>query len=156
MKINGLKISGPFEVITVVTRQPKDLIFKARAVLDYTPFETLCKMPKAPMMTKPGEAPFPDLDDAEYVKGVRLYSERKVDYMVVASLSATEGLEFETVKINDPTTWGNVEKELQDSGLTEPEIRRIFASVWEANGIDETKIEAAKKRFLASQLEAGK
>jgi hypothetical protein len=156
MKINGKIVNGPNEVITVVTRQNGDLIFKARAILDYAKFDTLCKLPSAPLISKPGEMAYPDLDDAEYKKAVRLYSERKVAFMIVESLSATEGIEFDTVKINDPTTWEGLETELKSAGLTDVEVQRIFSSVWEANGLDEGKIEEAKKRFLASQLAQGK
>jgi len=152
MKINGKTIQGPNEVITVIPRENGDLIFKSRAILDYAKFDTLCKVPIAPFKKMPDGQTFPDFDDEGYKKAIRQFSERKVAFMIVDSLSATDGLEFETVKINDPTTWENVETELRTAGLTEVEIQRVIASVWEANGLDNQKIEEAKKRFLASQL----
>ena len=156
MKINGKTIQGPNEVITIVTRQTGDLVFKARAILDYMKFDELCKVPTAPFKKMPDGTTFPDFDDKDYKVRIRTYSERKVGYMIIESLSATPGLEFDTIKINDPTSWENIEKEFKTAGLTEVEIQRVIASVWDANGLDNQKIEEAKNRFLASQLVVAK
>ena len=71
--------------------------------------------------------------------------------MILKSLEATEGLEWETVKMDDPETWLNYEKELKDSGLSPIEVGRIVGICMSANGLDERKMEAARDAFLAEQ-----
>lgn len=152
MKIKGKKISGPSEVIIPVIRGTDDIIFKARAVLDFTKFDLLCKMPKPPMIIRTGDTEATaQITDEKYQKAVDDYAKKRSAFMIIESLSATDDMVWEQVDMNNPDTWLNYEIELRESGLNEVEMARLINGVLEANGLDSQKIEEAKKRFLASQ-----
>ena len=150
MKIGGKRIDMPPEVVVPVIRDSGELFFKARAVLDFKEFDTMCPAPVPPMIQRKGEVtPVPDLADKKYIASCDKYARQRTNYMIVKSLAATENLEWEKVKLNEPDTYEKYEEELKESGLNQFEIGRLINAVMEANGLDEAKIEAAKKRFLA-------
>lgn len=153
MKMNG-KILEPIIEVMVIPRQTGDLVFKAKPVNDYDIFDKLCPVPKPPMVLRKGESiQTPDLDDDEYKEAVKQYNDRRVNWMMLESLKATDGLEWSTVNYNDPTTWDNYKKELVESGLTAADAIRIFNLVIDACGLNQKKIDEATKAFLASQAE---
>ena len=157
MKIKGQKIEGPNEAIVVIPRAKGDLVFKMQAVLNTTEFETLCPEPTPPTITRVGESKgSPDFRDKKYLAEFKVFSTRRFEYLILKSLEGTSELEWETVDMLDPTTWGNYQSELKAAGFTEIEIGRIVGGVLEANSLDDAKIEEARKRFLASQLGAEK
>lgn len=151
MKIHGKKIEGPNEEIIPIPRSSGDIIFKASAVLDYEPFEKLCPVPKAPEVLKPGGAKYYDVEDKKYLEEINKWSRLKTSWMILQSLKATDGLEWESVDMSKPETWDNLESELESSGFTPIEISKIINGVISANGLDDQKMEEARKRFLASQ-----
>ncbi len=71
--------------------------------------------------------------------------------MILESLKATPNLEWESVNPSDPKTWGGYENELVDAGFSIPEISRVIDCVFDANGLNQKKIDEATKRFLAGQ-----
>ena len=70
--------------------------------------------------------------------------------MFLKSLSATEDLEWETVDMSDPDTWGNFAEEL-DAVFTPAEQSAITDIVMSACGFNQDKIEEATRLFIASQ-----
>jgi hypothetical protein len=152
MKFKGKKLEGPNEVIIPILRDGEDMIFKARAVLSYEEFDRVCPVPKPPMvLLKGNDEATPALKDPKYMKAMDEYSLKRSAFMIITSLSATPELEWESVKMDDPSTWIGYEEELRKAGLSAMEIGRLIGGVLDANGLDEQKIEEAKKRFLASQ-----
>jgi hypothetical protein len=156
MKLGGKKISGANEVLIPIPRGEDDqIVLKARAVIDFNDFEKLCPRPQPRQKMVPGGRMVPFLDDPKFIKQVEDYSSKRTLYMILTSLRATEGLEWETVDYDDSDTWDNYEKELKEAGFSEIEIGRIVQGVMSANGLDEAKIDEARNRFLAQQLLAG-
>ena len=153
MKINGKKLDGPNIEIVVIPRQNGDLVFKAQAVLDYVECDKLNPMPLAPKMLLRGGGVQENVDDPTYQKAVDEWATRKFYYMFVKSLQATEGLEWETIKMDKPETWQNYKTEMQAGGLSPGEIARIEMCVTDACGLNQTKIDEATKRFLAGQAQ---
>ena len=151
MRINGKVVEGPNEVVRVIPRNNGELVFKAKAVLDYTIFEGICPPPEPPKKMKPGQDPEPDYSNAEYVKALDEYATKRFHYMVLKSLEATDGLEWDTVDINEPDTWDKYEGDLKNAGFTEREIVIILDMVMEANSLNDDKIQEATKRFLQSR-----
>jgi hypothetical protein len=45
----------------------------------------------------------------------------------------------------------NYDKELRDSGFSDTEVQRIIIGVMDANCLNDSKLDEAKKRFLRSQ-----
>jgi hypothetical protein len=130
------------------------LVFRAVAILDYKPFIALCPRPTPPEVMKRGGEKSVDTDDPKYGEAISKWATQKTNWMVLQSLLATEGLEFETVKEDDPETWNNYHKEFAESGFTESEINRIVNLVINVNGLDQSKIDEATERFLSVEAEA--
>ncbi len=155
MKIKGKKVSSAYEEVVVLPRQDGNIVFIARAVLDYEPFNKLCPRPKAPLVQYAGQAePVESLEDPGYLDKLQEWARTQTNWMVITSLRATEDLEWETVNYEDHTTWGNYEDEMKDAGFSPYEINRIVQTVIVANGMDQTKIDEATESFLAARAAA--
>lgn len=153
MRIKGKEITGPNIEIIPIIRQDGPIYFKAKAVVDYEPFYKLCPAPKPPMMIKRGAGKVPDLENKNYKLQMEQYNALHTHWIIVTSLRETEGLEWDTVDYNKSETWENYKVEFKNAGFTELEIGRIIQGVMSANGLDESKLEEARQRFLAGQVE---
>lgn len=151
MKLNGKRVQGPnVEVIVLPRGQGDDLVFKAQAVLDIAPFEKLCPRPVPPEVIRKGGIRVSNVEDAGYRAELQEYGKLKMAWMLIESLRATEGLEWETVRYEDSSTWLNYERELRDSGLGEAEITRLITGMMSANALNEDRIAEARERFFTS------
>ena len=151
MKINGRKLDPIVEVL-VIPRQDGDIVFKAQPVTDYTDFNALCPEPKPPMIKHRDNVDRPDFDDPVYKAALDDFATKRTNWLILQSLRATDGLEWETVNYNDPSTWDGYKTELEKSGLNTADTSRIMTLVISANGLDQKKIDEATKAFLASQV----
>lgn len=151
MKMNGESFTGPNEALVVLIRNGNPVAFKARACLDFIRFEQLCPRPVPKSIVKVGGVKEFLFNDPKFLEAIDYYGKLKTAYVIVQSLKATQGLEWEQVKDDNPTTWLEWRKELEDAFFTDSEIQKIVSCVWEANGIDDEKLEEARKRFLAGQ-----
>lgn len=150
MKIGGQKVSADniYEVF-VPTGESTGIMFKCKAVRNMDEFEKRFPPPEPKKIYKPGsQSPELDLEDKAYVKAMEEYAELKHNYFYLESLSATEGLEWETVNMDEPSTWGNFWKELEDT-FNNIIAQKILQGVQRANSLDPKYIEEARKRFLA-------
>ena len=153
MKLRGKESSGPATKVVVIPRdEGDDLVFKVQAVLNYADFEALNPMPKPPVLTFAGGAKREDTTDPDFQEAVLKRVTQRFYWMYIKSLEATADLEWTTVKLNEPDTWANFEKELLE-WITEYELRVIKDKVMEVNGLNEDKITEATNSFLA-RLEA--
>lgn len=152
MKIAGMKLTGPRIETLVLPRQDGDIVIKARAVLDFKEFENMCKEPKPKMKMAPGGGSVPVVTDEEYIKKLTAFAALKTSWMIIESLKATEDLEWETIKPDDPETWGNYKDELKEGGFSFAEAALIVRTVTDACGLNQAKIEEATKLFLAGRL----
>jgi hypothetical protein len=151
MKIKGKKIEGPNTQYVVIPRgDGEDIVFKVQAILDLTAFDQLCPAPEPPKKMLPGGKMITNPEDSNYIKEINDWARKRSDFIALTSLRATEELEWETVKYDNPSTWGNYRKELKDSGFSEFEIGRLINTTMEVNCLDEDKVEQARQRFLAS------
>lgn len=153
MKLNGVKISGPnVETIVLPRGDGSPIVLRAQAILDMDEFDKLSPVPKPPEKMLPGGIKVPNLEDSYYLAAVEEVGKRRMAYMVVKSLEATPGLEWETVRLSDPSTWLGYRDEFREAGFSEVEVNRITAAVMSANCLSEEKVEEARQRFLASEL----
>ncbi len=153
MKIRGKKISGRNIEICIIPRSDgEDIVFKCAAVLDMDDFEKLCPEPIPPTRIGPGNTRIQDVEDNLYKGLSGLRNEKRIHYLVIKSLEATEDLEWDTVSLSDSDSWANYKTELKDAGFTDIETMRIVNSVMIANCLNEGKLEEAKKAFLAGQV----
>jgi hypothetical protein len=156
MKIGGNVVKGPNVVTLVLPRdEVPDLVIKAQAVLDMDEFDTLYPAPVPPtvVIAKTSERR-PDVADKNYLKRMDEHNELRFNYMIIKSLQATPGLEWDTVKMEDPSTWKNYVEDLKNAGISAPERNRIQLAVYEANALSEDRLKEARDRFTRSQLQA--
>ena len=156
MKIKGQKVCAPSIETIVIPRKTGDLIFKAQAVLDYSAFEALCPIPRAPETLKPGGIRTKNLEAPDFLKALDDWAEKRTAWMILKSLEATPDLEWETIQMDKPETWKNFDTEFKNSGLSALEINKVLELVTTVCGLDQKKIEEATERFLAGQVAAQK
>lgn len=154
MKIQGQKLEPPKPIDIVIPRGDEEPIrFKAGAVLDYEEFEKACPVPAPPTVGKPGGKMLPDYKDATYLAAIDKWWDRKQGWLFLKSLSATPGLEWETLTLTDANTWSfeTLVLELKASGFTVNETNLVLREVHKANAMDERHIEEVRKRFLQQE-----
>jgi hypothetical protein len=150
MRMHGKKLERPNrEIIAIPRADSDDIIFIAQAVLNYDQFNALCPQPKPGTKLMKGGEKVLDFESSTYKAELTAYSGRRYSWMVLEALKETPGLQWETVDYSDPSTWNNFEKELRESGFSDIEVNRILKGVSDANCLNEDKVEAARKRFLA-------
>lgn len=151
MKYKGKEVKGRNRVIIPIPRPDGPIIFIAEGIKDWSEFDKLVAMPEPPEVLKPGGTRTKNLKDPAYRKRLDEYAELKSHYTNIASLRATEELEWDTVDFNKPETWKNFIQELKDSDFTDIEIGRIVMGCAEANSLSEVMIDEARNSFLAGE-----
>jgi hypothetical protein len=153
MKINGREIKGPNRVTLVLPREGgEDIVIIAEAVIDMNGCDKYLKMPEPPVVLKPSGKE-QNFSDPGFVQQLEQYNIKKMAWIMLMSL-APSNIEWDTVDMENPSTWANYNQELKDAGFSEIEINRIGNACMEANALDEAKLEAARQSFLRGQ--AGK
>jgi hypothetical protein len=150
MKIAGIDPKTlSTEVVLVLPRAEKNIVFRARGLRDMEEFEAKCPPPKPPgKLTKDGWVA--NIADPTYQQIQAEYAKKRLGFIVVRSLEPSE-IEWDTVRLDDPRSWPNWEKDLKDGGLTQIETNRVLALVMEANALDEIKLQKAREVFLVGQ-----
>jgi len=151
MKVKGKNIEQPNEEVIVFPRKNGNLVFKAKPVGNYEDFDKICPQPKPEAIMKPGGVVSQDVESPKYKKALEEWAARKTHWMILKSLSATEGLEWDTVDMSKPETYENYIKELETSGLTTIEVSKLFEIIQMACGLNQEKIDEATKAFLAGE-----
>jgi hypothetical protein len=147
MKIGGIDPKSlPAEEVLVLPRGDQRIVIRARGLENMEEFKSLSPEPAPPgKLTKDGWVP--DTEDAGYKSVLTEYNKRRLAYMVVHSLEPSQ-IEWDTVKLENPATWINWEADLKAGGLSQVECNRILALVFEANCLDEAKLQKARSFFL--------
>ena len=153
MKYFGKKIAPIEATVVVIPRQSGDIIFRAQPVLNYDEFEALCPEPLPSESIKPGGARIKNVKSPKYLDAMEKWARSRINWMMIKSLEATEGLEWENVILEDSDTWGNLDDELQESGFSIVERSAVLSAVMDACGLSQGKIDKATKSFLAIQAE---
>lgn len=155
MKIEGVLLGKPSEKLICFPRthpetgEEYEIPFTCRAVLDYKEFEELCPEPEPPNILRKGEkVQVPDFDDPGYKKAIFTHGTRKIEFIVLKSLEATEGLTWDEVKMSEPATWELWRTELETAGFTEYEIGRLHLEVMRVNAVNDDTLVEARESFL--------
>ena len=155
MKIAGIELGQPSEIIIPIIRGDQEVIFQASCIIDFDELNKVLVEPEPPSILKRGETiPAPVFNDSKYLKAISDYSANKMSWMICKSLLATENLEWDTIDFSNPETWKNYESELKSVGFNEFQIMQLVRGVMEANGLSGERIVEARKRFLATKQEA--
>ena len=147
MKIGGVDPKTlPNVEFLVIPRGDKQIVFHAQGLPNLDDFHKMVPEPKAPVAQTPTGV-VANTKDAGYLATVAEYSKRRVGYLVVHSLKPSD-IEWDTVKLDVPSTWSNWETDLKEAGLTQVECNLVFNLVWGANSLDEAKLKQARETFL--------
>lgn len=154
MKLQGHTFEQPNREYCVLPRgEGKPVVFIAEAIIDYDDFETFCPEPKAPEVIKPGGVKETNFKDDGYLQAVANRATRRLAWIVITSLKATPGLEWDTVDFTDCKTWENYKKELKLAKFSHVEIQRIENAVFAANSLNEARVQEARENFLLGLAE---
>ena len=147
MRIGGIDPTTlPVEEVLVLPREDQRLVFRASGLKDMEEFKRLCPEPEPPRkLTKDG--PVADTEDQGYKDALAGYQKRRMAYIVIRSLLPSQ-IEWDTVQLDNPSTWANWDSDLKSAGLSEMECNRVLALVLEANCLDEAKLRKAREVFL--------
>jgi hypothetical protein len=154
LKIGGQVVSGANTGLIVIPRESGDIVFKFVAILDDSDYLRVNPEPKPPReyITKE-QKHVEKVNDPKYKAKHEKWRGDKWDWMFLKSVEPSM-IEWETVKLDDPATWGNWKQELRDAGLSVGEIGQIENTFFETNIVTDAKLKEAKNRFLASQAQA--
>jgi len=150
MKIGGIDPATlPNEEILVIPRGEKEVVFRAKGVVDYDEFNELCPAPKPPgKLTKHGWEPLDN--DPDYKSLIAIRNNKLEAWIIITSL-APSNIEWDTVKPENPSTWTNWKQDLKNSGFNSVERQLISRLVFQANSLDEEKLKQARDHFLLGQ-----
>lgn len=145
MKISGKEVKGLNSDYIVFSRGTDFIQIKAQAVRDFNAFDKLVPSPIPPKVSKPGGIFELDFKDTKYTSALLKYAEARTDYLVIYSLM---DIEWDTVKLDDPTTWKNWRADLQAADFTETELIHIMRLVAKVNSMTEETLDRARSDFL--------
>jgi TusA-related sulfurtransferase len=147
MKVNGVSLAG-YRVVSVDMPTESGIVtFKFRALAVNEKFEDVMPRPNAPVKMAPGGVKHVNVDDPGYKIAIDQWANKKLAWEFLKSISETEGLEWETVKLEDPETWENWQTEIKGYfGVGGQD--RLFSGFVDAQYINEETIERCRKRFL--------
>lgn len=152
MEIGGKKLSVRATKRIVIPRPDgQHLVFSLAAVLDMEERNKVLQEPEPPMINIKGKLPKPDLKDKVYLEKLDRYHALNSWWLLLKSLEATPGLKFNTVKMDDPETWPNVEREMIEAGLSTGDRAIIIDAAMQVNNLDTDEIERAAKDFFAAE-----
>ena len=153
MKIKGKTIPPPEPVTVKIPRGDQIIEFVCGPVLDFSEFERLCPEPKAPLVTEVGKGSYRDTKAPVYLAALEKHRDQRTNWLMLKSLSATKDLEWETVNMDDPTTWENFRKELREC-FTDAETVHVINSIMDANYPSEERLKEAIKNLQPPHTEA--
>jgi hypothetical protein len=154
MKLGNRKLGTPnIELVIIPRGDGDDFVFKMQAVNDMAAFEEVLPAPEPPTILHRSGQKQKNVDDPKYIEAMEKYGEYRVHYMFLKSISITDNLEWETVDMADPDTWGNYNDELKAAGFSEVEVGRLIHGMMVANCLDDEKLEEARERFLYQLVE---
>ena len=109
MKIAGIDPNSlSREILLVLPRGESQIVFRAKGLKDMSEFTAICPLPKPPgKLTKDGF--IPNNNDPTYQQVLTQWSTKRLGFMVIKTLEPTE-IEWDTVDIANPATWGELGK----------------------------------------------
>lgn len=151
MKVNGKQLNGPRIVkIYLPTGDSEAVEFRFRPLKADEDFEKVMSSPQAPEVMKPGGVRFQNINDPAYKRNLSDWMAKKFDWEFLMSISVTEDLEWEKVKMDEPDTWKLWKEEIGEH-FGDNQTNKIFSGFIEAQFITEESMEAARKTFLTGR-----
>lgn len=151
--IGGKLADGPKKKLLVIPRDSGDIVFHFVAIIDDDAFDALVPAPIAPRMfvTKLQQT-INNIEDPDYKQRMVDRFAIRQDWFFLNSV-APSNIEWERVKLEDPSTYSHWRGELKDAGFSINEVNTIWGTFMECNVLSEDMMNEARNRFLASQAE---
>lgn len=162
MKIGGQTVQGKHRVVVPIVRETPHY-FVLGPVTDTNEFYEKFPPPAPPVVQNVATGiDEPDYSSEKYQVARLEHMERHLDWLAIRSIKAgafgPKGVElpvtWDTVDMEDPTTFKNWRQELQASDHTEAEINRLVDGVMEVNSLSAAMVESARADFLRGREEA--
>lgn len=153
MKLNGKTLHPPKPRLIAIPREDGDIVLTAKAVMSFERFDALCPKPLPRTIVQVGQEPRLDINDPKWKQAFLAWQEKRTAYMVIESLSATEGLEWAQVDVDDPETWHLYVEDLA-AVFTEQEAMAIMDGVVIVNAPTEASQKEALERFTLARQES--
>ena len=149
MRIKGLDASKPNMEVCIFPRKEGNIVITAKAVLSYDRFEELIKKPILDLVTLPsGEKESTPEFEQKFEVASAEYSAMRIGFMLFESLRDNECIEWDNISPDNPTSWKNIQSEIENLPLTIYEKTRLNDAINKANGISDELVEEAEKSFL--------
>lgn len=152
MKIGGKEVLPPKPEVVVIPRgNGEQLVIECKVITDdYKIFDQLCPMPLPPKILRKGDTvASDDFTSKEFLDAMKKWYQLRGFFQYIYSLK--DSIEFEKVKLNDPSTWELLDDEFREVGITGLAYSRILTAVQEVNGLNPDLLDQAKERFLADR-----
>lgn len=152
MKIKGKAIAAPpARTVRFPRENGEHIEFKLVPITSEKEFDRICPEPEATRVVKKGEEPYIDYNDPKYKERLEAHGQRRLDWMFIESIKTTEGIEFEKVKLDDPSTWHLLKEELEESGLSRAEVMYLLNKIAECNIVTDEYLKDAENRFFRKE-----
>lgn len=151
LKIGGKIMDGPSKGLIVIPKNGEDFAFEFVAVTDDTDFDVICPVPVPPReFVVKTQTTVDNVEDPNYKARLAERFRFRLDWMFLKSIEPSK-IEWQTVKMEDPTTYANWRKELETAGLSIGELNQIYGCFHETNMVTQEKLDEAIKRFRQSR-----
>lgn len=153
MKIKGKDLRPPEPVEVKFVRENDEFTFKVGPILDRSEYAKHFPEPKPPKRKTSVDDPgTPIFDDPDYMKKLQEWHENGLNWLFLQSIiQYTEGIEFDQLKPEDPTTWHLFTQELEKSGLMVTEVEHLCKQIMLVNRLTASAVEMAHQDFLLRQ-----
>lgn len=148
MKLNG-QTPETNEDFLVFPRPHGDIVIRAKGITSIAERDSLMPDPEPPMMINKAGNKVPNYEDESFKLARTQRNDQRYDWMILKSIQATPGLEWDKVRMGEPETYAFWEVELGEAGFSFWEINRIKALVMNVNSLNEGLMEKARADFLA-------
>jgi len=133
----------------------KDLTFKAKVITDFKAFEELCPTPLAPIRVTRDNVKTRNVKDPKFLEKLEAHGSARMVYMIMESLSVTEGIEWTLLDPADVETMteANLMQEFGDAGIPEMIANKIIRLATDTNGLTDTLLKDRRETFLPEEEE---
>lgn len=154
MKVNGVALTSMRLVELYLPIAGGGAVeFKFRPLRSDEDFETVCPKPVPPIKIGKGNVKHANIEDPHFKAAVNDWVTKKLDWEFLTSISATEGLEWETVNLAEPDSWKNWRDDAAKV-FGKAELNKLFEAFINAQYLTEELMEKARDAFLTGRREA--
>jgi len=152
MEIGDVRLDNEVKKVIPLPRGDDWYYFIARPVVKMDTFEAMCPPPQPPTLNYGKGRIEKNLGDPFYLDALAEHNQRFLDFLVVQGISvADETMKWNTVDLNDISTYCNWRTEIVASGFSPVCVQHMVEAILAVNTVSDEAIEAARNDFLAGK-----